>query len=229
MNPRPVNATGTEPPMMHKPPAAAIIVCLASMLASCDVGTPGHATPPPDAPRPAPSVSDTHPTATPQKAGPMVQVSVFNKAGELVGPIDVPAVVKTDEQWKQELTPEQFRILRKDGTEAPFCGTLLDNKKQGVYTCAGCKLPLFTSETKFQSGTGWPSFYAPIAGPNITEIVDRSHGMVRTEIECARCGGHLGHVFDDGPRPTGLRYCLNSESLGFTAIEEVASLAEVGE
>ncbi|NBC11638.1 MAG: peptide-methionine (R)-S-oxide reductase MsrB [Planctomycetes bacterium] len=144
----------------------------------------------------------------------------------MVGPVESPKVQLTDQQWRERLTPEQFRILRKDGTETPFCGTLLDNKKQGVYACAGCGLPLFTSESKFESGTGWPSFFQPIAATNIAEIEDRSHGMVRTEIECARCGGHLGHVFPDGPKPTGLRYCLNSESLTFAESGNLAKLAD---
>lgn len=164
-------------------------------------------------------------TPTPEQA-PMVQAHVFNDAGELVGPVEVPKVVKTDAQWRLELGPEQYRILRNAGTEAAFCGTLLDNKKQGVYACAGCGLPLFSSDSKFDSGTGWPSFFQPVAKDNIIEKVDRSHGMVRTEILCARCDGHLGHVFEDGPRPTGLRYCLNSESLTFTESSDLASLAD---
>jgi len=199
---------------MHPTMPLAFILVLATLaLAACDAAEPR---------RVAPSPSRTPATETAR----MVQVHVFNADGQLVGPVESPAVVKTDEQWKDELSPEQFRILRKEGTEAPFCGTLLDNKQQGVYTCAGCKLPLFTSDTKFNSGTGWPSFYAPIAEPNIAEVEDMSHGMVRTEIECARCGGHLGHVFKDGPRPTGLRYCLNSESLSFTESDKVADLAD---
>lgn len=113
------------------------------------------------------------------------------------------------------LTPEQARILLRAGTEPAFCGTLLDNKKEGTYACRLCGLPLFSSEHKFNSGTGWPSFHSPYDPDHIAEIEDSSHGMVRVEIRCARCGGHLGHVFDDGPRPTGLRYCLNSESLEF--------------
>jgi len=155
-----------------------------------------------------------------------VSVHVFNDAGELLGPVESPRVQLSEDQWRERLTPEQFRILRKDGTEAPFCGTLLDNKKQGVYACAGCGLPLFTSDSKFESGTGWPSFFQPIAPTNITEKTDRSLGMVRTEIECARCRGHLGHVFPDGPKPTGLRYCLNSESLTFTESTDLAQLAD---
>ena len=127
----------------------------------------------------------------------------------------VPSVSKPDEEWLKQLGPERFQILRAQGTERPFCGTLLDNKKTGVYFCAGCDLPLFNSKAKFNSGTGWPSFFEPFARENVAEIQDRSHGMVRTEIRCARCGGHLGHVFDDGPAPSGLRYCLNSEALVF--------------
>jgi peptide-methionine (R)-S-oxide reductase len=113
------------------------------------------------------------------------------------------------------LTQEERRILLHQGTEPPFCGGLLNQKGPGIYACRLCGLPLFRAETKFESGTGWPSFHAPMAAEHIAEITDRSHGMVRTEIRCRRCGGHLGHVFDDGPRPTGRRYCLNSASLRF--------------
>lgn len=115
----------------------------------------------------------------------------------------------------EELSDEERRILLNDGTEPPFCGTLLDNKKEGTYCCKLCGLPLFASDSKFTSGTGWPSFFRPVDPDHVSYIEDRSHGMVRTEIECTRCGGHLGHVFDDGPKPTGKRYCLNSASLDF--------------
>ncbi len=158
-----------------------------------------------------------------------VPLRVFNDRGELVGPIALPRVERTDAEWKAALSDEQYRILRHAGTEAPFCGTLLDNKKTGVYACAGCRLPLFSSDHKFNSGTGWPSFYQPVAKENVAERVDRSHGMVRTEVVCARCDGHLGHVFDDGPAPTGQRHCLNSESLVFVDSDRVADLAEVAE
>jgi len=124
-------------------------------------------------------------------------------------------IIKTDEEWKQQLTDEQYRIARGKGTERAFCGLFYDNHQDGVYHCVCCDLPLFESNAKFDSGTGWPSFFQPVAKENIEEIVDRSHGMVRTEIVCARCDAHLGHVFPDGPRPSGLRYCLNSASLRF--------------
>ncbi len=156
----------------------------------------------------------------------MVNVHVFNRRGELVGPIATPQWDLTDDQWRARLTPEQFSILRSSSTERPFCGTLLDNHQNGVYTCAGCGLPLFSSDSKFHSGTGWPSFFQPIAEGNVVEVRDDGHGMVRTEINCARCGGHLGHVFDDGPRPTGLRFCVNSASLNFTPSDQLASLAD---
>jgi peptide-methionine (R)-S-oxide reductase len=124
-------------------------------------------------------------------------------------------VVKSDEEWKRVLTPEEYRLLRKKGTEIAFTGKLVYNKKNGVYTCAGCGDPLFTSDTKFDSGSGWPSFYKPNTDESVEEHSDRSMFIERTEIVCAKCGGHLGHVFDDGPAPTGLRYCINSGALHF--------------
>jgi peptide-methionine (R)-S-oxide reductase len=124
-------------------------------------------------------------------------------------------VVKTDEEWKQSLSPEQYQILRKAGTERPYTGKYWNKKDDGTYVCAGCGQELFTSTTKFDSGCGWPSFYEAIDSGKVVERTDDSHGMRRTEVVCSRCGGHLGHVFDDGPNPTGLRYCINSESLHF--------------
>jgi methionine-R-sulfoxide reductase len=156
----------------------------------------------------------------------MPNVRVFNHQGELVGPVESARVVRSDAEWRAQLTPEQYVIARGKGTERPFCGTLLDNKRAGVYTCICCGLPLFESGAKFNSGTGWPSFFSPIAAENVVTVEDRGHGMLRLEILCARCGCHLGHVFDDGPRPTGLRFCVNSESLEFTDQADLARLAD---
>jgi len=127
----------------------------------------------------------------------------------------IEKVVKTNEEWKKILTPEQFNVLRKEGTERAFSSPLNFNHEKGVYVCAACGLTLFSSDAKFDSGTGWPSFWAPIDPAHVTTKSDRSFFMDRTEVRCARCGGHLGHVFPDGPKPTGLRYCMNGVSLKF--------------
>lgn len=124
-------------------------------------------------------------------------------------------IAKTNDEWKKILTEMEYHVLREEGTERAFSGDLWDNHEKGTYICAACGLPLFSSETKFESGTGWPSFYQPLKAEYVAEPEDRSFGMLRIEAECARCGGHLGHVFDDGPKPTGLRYCMNSVSLDF--------------
>lgn len=127
----------------------------------------------------------------------------------------MPKISKTEDQWRSELTPEQFRILRQKGTERPFTGVYNEFKGKGTFVCAGCGAPLFDTATKFNSGCGWPSFTAPAAPDAVAEHRDSSHGMERVEVTCANCGGHLGHVFPDGPAPTGERYCINSVSLDF--------------
>lgn len=124
-------------------------------------------------------------------------------------------IEKTDAQWRKELTPEQYKVMREKGTERAFTGAYVDNHEKGMYKCAACGEPLFDSDTKFESGSGWPSFFKPLSVDAVETEEDRTHGMRRTEVMCKKCGAHLGHVFDDGPKPTGQRYCVNSISLDF--------------
>ena len=192
-------------------------------LVACDKGAV-QATPNAQAPRQGVLRSDAAPLQTPQVTKPNTSALPPNARVKVIPESAYPPIGEkvefTEAQWKERLNPSQYNIMVQEGTERPFTSPLLKIKADGVYHCAACEAPLFASETKYKSGTGWPSYYQPIADGRVGSKTDMKLGVPRTEVHCARCGGHLGHVFNDGPKPTGKRYCINGESLLFSPAPE---------
>jgi len=164
---------------------------------------------------PAAQTTAAQPTAAPKAASADLAIERFSPDGKSLGTVKVAKFVLPDAEWRKKLSKSAYQVTRHEDTERAYTGEYLNNHKDGIYTCIGCDTPLFDSATKFESGTGWPSFWKPISKANVAEITDRTFGMARVAVACARCDSHLGHVFDDGPQPTGLRYCMNSVSLHF--------------